>query len=253
MGGRVLVVDDDETVAGVVVDYLCRAGYDTAHVVDGPSALAIAVPDDGSPGPDLVVLDLMIPGIDGIEVCRRMREREPSCPGVMLDRARRGGAPRTRARGRRRRLRDQALQPARARAPRRLRPAPSTLAPGPSPLARVASGPIELDVQGRRAFRLGVELALTVREFDLLAYLLTHPDRAFSRDELLQQVWGWSFGDQSTVTVHIRRLREKVEVDPRHPRLIVTVWGVGYRWSAAAAPDGAEPEVTGLAADGQPA
>ena len=73
-------------------------------------------------------------------------------------------------------------------------------------------------------------LALTSREYDLLQFLVSHPGTAFSREELLQQVWGWSFGDQSTVTVHVRRLREKVEVDPTMPERLVTVWGVGYRW-----------------------
>src|SRR4051794_6420413 len=238
MGGRVLVVDDDETIAGVVMDYLCRAGYDTVHVADGLSALAIAVPDDGSPGPDLVVLDLMIPGIDGIEVCRRMREHEPSCPVIMLTAL---GEEEHRVLGLEVGADDYVTKPF---SPRELVLRVESVLrrsrsrQDPSPVARLVSGPIELDVPSRRAFRHGAELALTVREFDLLAFLLTHPDRAFSRDELLQQVWGWSFGDQSTVTVHIRRLREKVEVDPSHPRLIVTVWGVGYRWNAAAASDG---------------
>ena len=75
-------------------------------------------------------------------------------------------------------------------------------------------------------------LALTAREYDLLRFLLAHPGQAYSREELLQQVWGWSFGDQSTVTVHVRRLREKVETDPTMPVRLVTVWGVGYRWEA---------------------
>src|SRR3954452_16919931 len=172
MGGRVLVVDDDETVAGVVVDYLCRAGYDTAHVVDGLSALAIAVPDDGSPGPELVVLDLMIPGIDGIEVCRRMREHEPSCPVIMLTAL---GEEEHRVLGLEVGADDYVTKPF---SPRELvlrvesvlrR---SSARPHPLPLARGVDGPVEIDVQGRRAFRHGSELALTVREFDLLAYLV---------------------------------------------------------------------------------
>ena len=83
------------------------------------------------------------------------------------------------------------------------------------------------------AERDGAEVSLTGREFDLLAFLLAHPGQAYSRDDLLEQVWGWSFGDTSTVTVHVRRLREKVEPDPSEPRRLVTVWGVGYRWDAA--------------------
>ena len=112
---------------------------------------------------------------------------------------------------------------------RRARPLPAQ-----APVGRLSSGSVEVDLAGRQAFRDGIELALTIREFDLLAYLLTHPNRAFSREELLQQVWGWTFGDQSTVTVHIRRLREKVEADPSRPAHIQTVWGVGYRWVAGA-------------------
>jgi len=94
---------------------------------------------------------------------------------------------------------------------------------------RVHSAGIELDPSARKAWRRGVELNLTVREFDLLAYLLAHPGVAFTRDELMHHVWGWTFGDQSTVTVHVRRLREKVEDDPTDPQIIHTVWGVGYR------------------------
>jgi DNA-binding response OmpR family regulator len=95
-------------------------------------------------------------------------------------------------------------------------------------------GDLEVDVAARVARLAGAELALTVREFDLLAFLLRNPGRAFSRAELLERVWGWTFGDQSTVTVHVRRLREKVEADPAAPARIVTVWGVGYRYEAAA-------------------
>ncbi|NUU24530.1 MAG: winged helix-turn-helix transcriptional regulator, partial [Streptomycetaceae bacterium] len=83
-----------------------------------------------------------------------------------------------------------------------------------------------------RAARAGRELALTAREFDLLCFLLQHPGRVFSREELMHEVWGWSFGDRSTVTVHVRRLREKIEDDPAAPKMLVTVWGVGYRLDA---------------------
>src|SRR5664279_2376205 len=103
--------------------------------------------------------------------------------------------------------------------------------PRPGRLVRV--GTLELDQAARRATRDGAELSLTVREFDLLAFLLTHPGVAYTREQLMREVWGWSFGDQSTVTVHVRRLREKVEADPTSPRLIQTVWGVGYRLEAA--------------------
>jgi DNA-binding response OmpR family regulator len=97
----------------------------------------------------------------------------------------------------------------------------------------LGDGELEVDVRRRVARLRGAELALTVREFDLLVFFLRHPGRAFRRSELLEGVWGWTFGDQSTVTVHVRRLREKIEADPAAPTRIVTVWGVGYRYEAA--------------------
>jgi DNA-binding response OmpR family regulator len=99
--------------------------------------------------------------------------------------------------------------------------------PGPGQL--LTAGSISVDTAARRATRDGGELALTVREFDLLTFLMRNPGQAFSREHLMREVWGWTFGDQSTVTVHVRRLREKVEGDPTKPTLIQTVWGVGYR------------------------
>ena len=103
-------------------------------------------------------------------------------------------------------------------------------APGPLPAAVLSDDDLVLDLAARRATRAGRELAMTAREFDLLAFLLAHPDQAFRRSELLRQVWDWDFGDDSTVTVHVRRLREKVEADPSRPRRLQTVWGVGYRY-----------------------
>jgi DNA-binding response OmpR family regulator len=97
----------------------------------------------------------------------------------------------------------------------------------------VADGDLVVDSTEHTATLAGHRLSLTSREFDLLRFFLSHPGQAFSRDELLQRVWGWSFGDQSTVTVHVRRLREKVEADPTHPVRLATVWGVGYRWEPA--------------------
>ena len=93
----------------------------------------------------------------------------------------------------------------------------------------LTAGAIQVDSAARKATRDGVELPLTVRELDLLAFLMAHPGIAFKREDLMREVWGWTFGDQSTVTVHVRRLREKVEDDPTNPTLIQTVWGVGYR------------------------
>ncbi|MFE6957983.1 response regulator transcription factor [Streptomyces sp. NPDC057696] len=222
--GRVLVVDDDPTVAEVVAGYLDRAGYEVDRAADGPAALDRA----DAHGPDLVVLDLMLPGMDGIEVCRRLRARGP-VPVIMLT-AR--GDEDERILGLEVGADDYVTKPF---SPRELvlrvesvlRRARSATAPKPVGPLRAAT--LTVDPAARRAAKAGVELALTIREFDLLAFFLRHPGRAFSREELMQQVWGWDFGDLSTVTVHVRRLRGKIEDDPAAPRLIQTVWGVGYR------------------------
>ncbi|MFF5174692.1 response regulator transcription factor [Micromonospora sp. NPDC000089] len=227
MAQRVLVVDDDRTVSDVVCRYLEHAGYQVDHVGDGAAALAAVA----AAPPQLVVLDVMLPVLDGLEVCRRLRERPDGVPIVMLT-AR--GDEADRILGLQLGADDYLSKPF---SPREL-----VLRVG-SVLRRAGGGePPDAAAQvltdggltvltGPRVARLdGRELALTLREFDLLAHLMRHPARAFRRAELLERVWGWRFGDQSTVTVHVRRLREKIEVDPADPRRIVTVWGVGYRY-----------------------
>jgi DNA-binding response OmpR family regulator len=225
MGQSILVVDDDPTVSDVVRRYLERAGYDVRLAGDGPSALASFARDR----PDLVVLDLMLPGIDGLEVCRRLRTTADGVPIVMLTAL---GEESDRVLGLQLGADDYVTKPF---SPRELvlrvqsvlRRSVARPAPVPETLA---DGGLELDVPRRIARLDGSELALTVREFDLLAFLMRNPGRAFRRGELLEAVWGWTFGDQSTVTVHVRRLREKIERDPASPQRILTVWGVGYRY-----------------------
>jgi DNA-binding response OmpR family regulator len=219
---RVLVVDDDPTVAEVVAGYLDRAGYVVDRADDGPAALARAA----AHWPDLVVLDLMLPGMDGLEVCRRMRGQGP-VPVIMLT-AR--GDEDDRILGLEVGADDYVTKPFSPRelvlrvesVLRRSRPA----VPG----HRLGAAGLTVDPEARRATKNGTELALTLREFDLLSFFLRHPGRAFAREDLMREVWGWDFGDLSTVTVHVRRLRGKVEDDPARPRLIQTVWGVGYRF-----------------------
>lgn len=228
MAQRVLVVDDDRTVSDVVCRYLEHAGYQVDHVGDGAAALAAVARQP----PHLVVLDLMLPVLDGLEVCRRLRERPDGVPIVMLT-AR--GDEADRILGLQLGADDYLSKPF---SPRELvlrvrsvlrRAGGEALAP-PEVLTddglEVLTGPRVARLHGR-------ELTLTLREFDLLAHLMRHPARVFRRAELLDRVWGWSFGDQSTVTVHVRRLREKIEADPASPRRIVTVWGVGYRYEPA--------------------
>ncbi|MER5204160.1 response regulator transcription factor [Streptomyces sp. NPDC002825] len=222
---RILVVDDDPTVAEVVTGYLDRAGFAVEHAADGPDALLRA----GERRPDLVVLDLMLPGLDGLEVCRRLREAGP-VPVVMLT-AR--GDEEDRITGLEVGADDYVTKPF---SPRELVLRVESVlrrSRGTGPTATrtvLRDADLTVDPATRRATRAGSELALTLREFDLLAYFLEHPGAAHTREELMKRVWGWDFGDLSTVTVHVRRLRAKIEDDPARPRLIQTVWGVGYRF-----------------------
>jgi DNA-binding response OmpR family regulator len=226
MGQRVLVVDDDPTVSDVVRRYLERADFAVTLAADGPAGLAAFA----AQRPDLVVLDLMLPGISGLEVCRQLRAQVGNdVPIIMLTAL---GEESDRVLGLQLGADDYLTKPF---SPRELvlrvqsvlrRAAPKP----PATPAVLTDGDLVVDVARRVARLEGQELALTIREFDLLVFLLSHPGKAFKRTELLEAVWGWTFGDQSTVTVHVRRLREKIERDPAHPTRIVTVWGVGYRY-----------------------
>jgi two-component system, OmpR family, response regulator ResD len=231
---RVLVVDDEPTIAEVVCRYLERAGYDAASAPDGASALAST---DGAPF-DLMVLDLMLPGIDGLEVMRRVRQEVRPVPAIILLTAR--GEEADRVAGLSLGADDYVVKPfspaelvARVDAVLRRAGAPAEVGP---PLVL---GPLVVDVAAHRVTLGGEDVTLTQREFDLLAFLARHPGRAFSRDELMDKVWRYSFyTDTATVTVHIRRLRTKLAAVPGTGNLIETVWGVGYR---LAVPEAASP------------
>jgi two-component system, OmpR family, response regulator ResD len=223
---RVLVVDDDPNVAEVVATYLRREGAIVEVCTDGEAGLSAALADP----PDLMVLDLMLPGIDGLELCRRVQALAP-VPVVMLTAK---GDETERIIGLELGADDYVSKPfsprelvARIKAVLRRTAAPLPAIAGPQVLT---AGRWQVDVAAHEV-RSGAEvLQLTAREFELLAHLVRHPRRAFRREELLERVWGSSYGDTSTVTVHVRRLREKVETDPSTPEHLVTVWGVGYRW-----------------------
>ncbi|WP_181781616.1 response regulator transcription factor [Pseudonocardia pini] len=219
---HVLVVDDDETVRDVVGRYLGAAGHEVELVGDGPGALRAA----RATPPDVLVLDLMLPGLSGLEVCRALRA-EGDLPIVMLTAL---GEEDDRLLGLELGADDYVTKPF---SPRELVLRIGSIlrragAPVSSPV--LVDGSLRVDPAAREATLNGGALALTTREFDLLAFLLGHPGQAFTREELLSQVWGWEFGDRSTVTVHVRRLREKVEADPTAPRRIATIWGTGYRY-----------------------
>ncbi len=230
VASRVLVVDDDPTVSDVLRRYLERAGLRVDVVADGPQGLAAALDDP----PDIVVLDLMLPGLDGIEVFRRLRARS-RVPVIMLT-AR--GDESDRLLGLELGADDYVTKPF---SPRELvlrvrsvlRRSQSQPAEPPVPV--LSDGDLTVDVAAHRVARGGAPLGLTLREYDLLVFLLQHPRQVFSREELLLRVWGWQYADHSTVTVHVRRLREKIEPDPRAPVRVVTVFGVGYRYEPAQA------------------
>jgi two-component system response regulator ResD len=222
---RILVTEDDPTVSEVVTRYLQREGYQVEAASDGRAAVELVRRDP----PDLMVLDLMLPGMDGFEVCRRVRSLAP-VPIIMLT-AR--GQEADRVMGLDLGADDYVAKPfspreLTARVKSVLRRAGGWLESAAPEL--LVAGTIELDIPGRQVRVEGATVTLTVREFDLLAFLMGNTGRVFRREELLERVWGYTYGDTSTVTVHVRRLREKVERDPAAPRHIQTVWGVGYRF-----------------------
>ena len=235
--GHILVVEDDHTVRDVVSRYLVRAGYQVSVAGDGERGMQLAC---GAKRPDLVVLDLMLPGHSGLVVCAELRARPDTrfLPIIMLTAL---GEEEDRVLGLELGADDYITKPF---SPRELVLRVSSVLRRAGDEARqprvapVVDGDLVVDVTARRAVLAGTELALTVREFDLLAFLVRNPGQAFSRAELLEKVWDWSFGDQSTVTVHVRRLREKVERDPTEPKRVSTVWGVGYRYDRADSGDG---------------
>jgi DNA-binding response OmpR family regulator len=228
---HVLVVDDDPIVRDVLLRYLARDGFSTEAAADGESALAAFE----ARRPDLIVLDLMLPRVDGFEVFRRIRESDPESAVLMLT-AR--GRETDRLVGLDSGADDYVSKPfspreivARAKAILRrisqAREAEADL----EPEAPLRFDGLEIDPGAREASVDGRVVVLTPKEFDLLCFFARHPRIAFSRSELLDRLWDVAYdGDPSTVTVHVRRLREKIEADASSPRRLVTVWGAGYRF-----------------------
>jgi DNA-binding response OmpR family regulator len=224
--GSILVVDDEPTIAEVVARYLERAGYEARTAADGPSAVVAAM----SRRPDLVVLDIMLPGLDGLEVMRRLQEDADARVPVILLTAK--GEESDRLVGLRQGADDYVVKPF----------SPVELVARVDAVLRRADGgrdaeealrfsDLEIDPATRTVVTRGRQADLTAREFDLLLFLARHPGQVFSRDQLMDRVWQFSFySDTTTVTVHIRRLRAKIEADASNPQWIQTVWGVGYRF-----------------------
>ena len=219
----VLVVDDEPIVREVVVRYLQREGFATLEADDGERAREHLERES----PDLVVLDVMLPGTDGLELCRRIRSSS-DVPVILLT-AR--GEEADRIVGLELGADDYVTKPFSPREPTaRVRTVLRRARVGTAASERLVFGDVDLDAATREVRKAGAQVRLTAREFDLLWFLASHPRRVFGRDQLMSRVWGYEAAlDTGTVTVHIRRLREKIEDDPSHPTFLQTVWGVGYR------------------------
>lgn len=231
---RVLLVDDDTVLRGVLRDYLQRDGFTVAVAGTGSDAVAGLLDVPAALAPDLLLLDLSLPGMDGLEVFRRVRAAGCTVPVIML--TARTEEP-ERVLGLEIGADDYVSKPCsprevvlRARSVLR-RAAPREDAAG-VPVLR--DGDLVLDRRAGTAHRGGSPLSLTPREFALLERFLSRPGELLERDQILREVWRWEHGDPSTITVHVRRLREKVEADPACPQRILTVWGRGYRWEPEA-------------------
>ena len=223
----VLVVDDEPIVRDVVTRYLARDGHRIVEAADGDQARGLIERE----APSLVVLDVMLPGsTDGFALCRWIRST--SDLAVILLTAR--GEETDRIVGLELGADDYVTKPFSPRElATRVRAVLRRAQPAAPPPERVEVGPLLVDAGRREARRDGELLRLTAREFDLLWFLASNPNRVFSRDQLMARVWGYSAAlDTGTVTVHVRRLREKLEEDASEPRLLETVWGVGYRLRA---------------------
>jgi two-component system response regulator MtrA len=221
MNAKILVVDDDTALAEMIGIVLRAEGFDISFCADGSEALDAF----RAFTPDLVLLDLMLPGMDGIEVCSRIRE-ESGVPIIMLT-AKSDTA--DVVKGLESGADDYVVKPFNpkelvARIRTRLRPSPET------PTGTLAVGDIVLDVAGHEVLRGTDKINLTPLEFELLLALALKPQQVFTREMLLEQVWGYHYkADTRLVNVHVQRLRAKVELDPDNPRIVMTVRGVGYR------------------------
>ena len=217
----ILIVEDEDNIREVVRRYLEREGFQVREAADGYSALDLIAEQE----PDLIVMDLMLPGIDGLTLTRQLRQRS-RVPVIMLT-AR--GETSDRVRGLDLGADDYMPKPF---SPRELvsRIHAILRRAAPTEAAHVRFGEVDLDLDSRTVIVREERVKLTAKEFDLLWFLANHPGQVFTRERLLDNVWGKEFaGDPATVTVHIRHLREKIEPDPAEPRHLITVWGVGYR------------------------
>ena len=229
MQGHILIVEDEEAIAAFIQTALECEGFATQWASSGPAALSAI----DATRPDLILLDLMLPGMDGLQVCQTVRQAEQYIPIIMLT-ARCNEV--DKIVGLEVGADDYVTKPfnsrelvARVRATLRL----ARHSTGQHQANRLCFGPLEIDFGGRSVSNAGQQVELTPKEFDLLAVLARNPGRVFGRDTLLEQVWGYDFaGDSRTVDVHMQRLRRKIEQDPREPRHLLTVRSIGYKFVA---------------------
>ncbi len=233
MNKKVLIVEDDPDIAELISLHVGDAGYSSICVGDGEQAIAEF---ERSP-PDLVILDIMLPGIDGLEVCKRVRKQNERIPILMLTAK---STELDRVLGLEIGADDYLTKPfsvvelmARVKALfRRLDALSQSSADSSSPPDVLSFGSLTIDAARHKVSTPTGEIDLTAREFDLLFHLASSPDRVFSRSQLLDSVWGYDHdGYEHTVNTHINRLRIKLEVDPAHPKYVQTVWGVGYKFT----------------------
>lgn len=225
----ILIIEDDADIAAIERDYLSLAGHSVTIEPDGSVGLQAALAGDF----DLLLLDLMLPGVDGFAICRQVREQK-KLPILMVS-ARTSDADKIRGLGFG--ADDYIEKPF----------SPSVLAarvkahlaqverldPGRREESTVTAGVLTARPDARQIFKNGVEIPLKNREYELLLFLMRHPGQVFSREDLYELIWGLeSMGDNITVAVHVGRIREKIEDDPAAPKLLQTVWGVGYRLNA---------------------
>lgn len=217
---RILLVEDEASIAEPLATGLRREGYEVEHAATGAAALE-------AQAADLVLLDLRLPDMDGLDVCRRLRASS-SVPIIVVT-AR--GEEADRVVGLELGADDYVTKPFSPRElAARVRSVLRRSRAGSLSTERLSFGDVELDAHTREVRKGGKEVRLTAKEFDLLWFLASHPRRVFGRDQLMSRVWGYEAAlDTGTVTVHVRRIREKIEDDPSEPRHVQTVWGVGYR------------------------
>ena len=228
---NILIIEDDADIAAIERDYLSLAGFDVTIEADGTAGLQAALTGSF----DLLLLDLMLPGIDGFTICKQVREQK-KIPILMVS-ARTGDADKIRGLGFG--ADDYVEKPFSpsvlvARVKAHLAQV-ERLQPSRRKENTVAVGPLTAKLDARQIFKNGAEVPLKNREYELLLFLMRHPGQVFSREDLYELIWGLeSMGDNITVAVHIGRIREKIEDDPANPKLLQTVWGVGYRLNAGA-------------------